>query len=69
MKGKTLFGAAARGQLCVSKMADQKNIIYATPQDIGGADRLLKRKAEMLKESYTALVDQNKDNSDESRWV
>ena len=50
------------------KMADQKNIIYATPQDIGAPTDYLK-KSEMLKESYTALVDQNKDNSDESRWV
>lgn len=48
--------------------ASKKNIIYATPQDVGAPMDYLK-KDETLKESYDALVDRNKDNSDESRWV
>lgn len=62
------FTLPRKDSVAFQQMADRKNIIYATPQDIGAPTDYLK-KSEILKESYATLVERNKDNSEESRWV
>ncbi|HBU13271.1 MAG TPA: hypothetical protein DEB31_11320 [Clostridiales bacterium] len=67
-KGYYAFTLNSEDGVAFQKLADEKNLMYATPQSIGAPIDYL-AKDEMLKESYGALVERNKDNSPESGLV
>lgn len=67
-KGYYSFILPAADSVKFQNVADEKSLIYATPQDVGAPIDYLK-KNEMLSESYNALVERNKDNSPESGLV